>query len=101
MIEPLGNLVIVKPDLDKKMSEIIEVVENARNKLADTNTGYVHSWGEAAWLDPALGGEPQVEKGDHVMFAKYGGKNIKIEEDGKMVDYIVVNDKDILVKLEK
>lgn len=38
----------------------------------------------------------QVKKGDHVIFSKYAGTEVKVEEEG----YIIVSQKDIIAVVE-
>ena len=38
----------------------------------------------------------QVKKGDHVIFSKYAGTEVKVEEE----EYIIVSQKDIIAVVE-
>lgn len=98
MLEALGNRVIVKPDpIEEKIGEIY-VVRDERTAKSETNTGTIVDYGPAAWLDPAMGGKPWVEKGDHVVFAKYSGKFVVDPDDEQ--EYVVVNDDAIQARIE-
>jgi len=91
MIEPLGNRVIILPETVEEVSKggIILNLDERQEKAA-CSTGTIIDFGPSAWLDPALGGEPWVDKGDRVVFAKYSGKFITDPDDEK--EYVVVND---------
>jgi len=99
MIEALGHRVIIKPDPVETMSQggIVLALDERREK-SETSTGIVIDYGPAAWLDPAMGGEPWVEKGDHVVYAKYAGKFITDPDDN--VEYVVINDDAIQARIE-
>lgn len=99
-MEALGNRVIILPDPVEKESETgFILVTEAQEKLerTQTTTGTIIDFGPAAWLDPVMGGEPWVEKGDHVVYAKYSGKFFINPDDGK--EYVCVNDDAIQVRL--
>lgn len=99
-MEALGNRVIIKPDYAETKSKGGVIIELDEEKVKrETTTGIVVDYGPVAWLDPAMGGEPWVKRGDHVVYAKYAGKFITNPEDGK--EYFVVNDDAIQVRLEK
>jgi len=94
MLEALGNRVIIKPDPIEKVTSggiVIAQTENyMREERAATSTGVVVGFGEAAWLDPAMGGEPWVDVGDRVVFARYAGKFVTDPDDDE--EYVVIND---------
>lgn len=101
-MEALGNRVIIKPDDIEKTHSLgngkeLVLALNERVEKAETTTGTIIDFGPAAWLDPLMGGEPWVEIGDKVVYAKYAGKFITNPEDGE--EYVVVNDDAIQVKL--
>lgn len=97
-MEALGNRVIIKADEVEKMTESgILLALNERDEKASCTTGKIIDFGPSAWLDPIMGGEPWVKKGDRVVYAKYSGKFITNPDDGE--EYVVVNDDAIQVKL--
>lgn len=96
-MEALGNRVIVRPDPVQKKVGMIELVVDERKEKSECSTGTIVDYGPAAWLDPLMGGEPWVQKGDHVVYAKYAGKFITNPEDGE--EYVVVNDDAIQVRI--
>ena len=99
-LEPLGNRVIVLPDPVEEVSAggiILNLDE--RQERAACSTGTIVDFGPSAWLDPILGGEPWVDKGDRVVFAKYSGKFVTDPDDDK--EYVVVNDDAIQARIVK
>lgn len=103
MIEALGNRVIIKPDSIEEVTAggiVIAQTENyLREEKAATSTGTVVDFGEAAWLDPIMGGEPWVNIGDKVVFARYAGKYVTDPDDGD--EYVVINDDAIQARITK
>ncbi len=100
MNEVLGNRVLIKPDPIEQVSKGGIILNlNERQAKSETSSGTVIDYGPSAWLDPALGGTPWVEKGDRVIFAKYSGKYFTDPDDDE--EYIVINDDAIQVRIEK
>jgi len=101
MIEALGNRVIIKPDSIEEVTEggivIAQTPTYVREEKAATSTGVVVDYGEAAWLDPVMGGEPWVARGDRVVFARYAGKFVTDPEDNE--EYVVINDDAIQARI--
>jgi len=97
-MECLGNRVIILPDpveVESAGGIILTLDEKGERSL--TTTGTVVDFGPAAWLDPIMGGEPWVKKGDRVVYAKYSGKFFINPEDN--VEYVCVNDDAIQVRI--
>lgn len=103
--EALGNRVIIKPDTvanddGEEVSRggiITKTAKQVDDYRDQTTEGVIIDYGPAAWLDPIMGGEPWVERGDHVVYAKYSGKDFTV--DG--IDYVCVNDDAIQVRLKE
>ena len=101
MIEALGNRVIIKPDSIEEVTAggivIAQTETYRREEKAATSTGVVVDFGEAAWLDPIMGGEPWVEINDRVVYARYAGKHVIDPDDGE--EYVVINDDAIQARI--
>lgn len=98
--EALGNRVIILPDPVEEVSSsgiIVKTVKQASEYRDQTTTGVIVDYGEAAWLDPIMGGEPWVKRGDRVVYAKFSGKDFAVEG----IDYVCVNDDAIQVRLRE
>ena len=99
-MEVLGNRVVILPDEVETMSQggIITMTDAQIQGYRDqTTTGVVIDYGPAAWLDPIMGGEPWVNKGDRVVYAKHAGKLFKVPGDDK--EYVCVNDDALQVRI--
>lgn len=95
---PAGHRVLVKPDPIEKVSEggIIIQYEN-KNRVEEAQvTGTVVEVGPQAWKDFS-DGTPWAKNGDRVLFAKYGGYAIEIEEEY----HRIMNDEDITAIIEE
>lgn len=103
MLEALGNRVIIKPDAIEEVSEggivFAQTTQFVREEKASTSTGEVIGYGPAAWLDPIMGGEPWVEIGDHVVYARYSGKYVTDPDNNE--EYVVINDDAIQARISK
>ena len=98
MIVPLLHTVLIKPDEveTKTASGIVipDLVTEKERKAMEYGT--VVTVGPRAFID--YGRDPTILKGgDRVSFARYSGKVIKDTDD---VEYVLVNDIDILAKLD-
>lgn len=108
MIKPLGHRVLVKPmeiekakDLGngKKIYFADQSIDLAR---AGVDKGTVVAIGETAWQDERLGGKPWCRVGDKVIWARYAGKPVDMEDDSEQgyTTYHLVNDEDLLGREE-
>jgi len=86
-IKPLGNRIVVKPVKQENKTE-------AGIYLPDTASKDKPQQGEVIAVGPDFKG---VKKGDKIIFAKYGGTEIKIKED----EYLVLGEDDVLAVLEE
>lgn len=73
-LKVLGNRVLVRPDEAESTQGGIYLPESAKKK---PQFGIVVAVGEGRRLDNGSLVAPDVKEGDHVMFAKYGGTEIK------------------------
>lgn len=98
MIVPLLHTVVILPDAVETTTSsgivIPDMVTDKERKAVEFGT--VVTVGPRAFID--YGRDPTILKGgDRVSFARYSGKVIK-DSDG--VEYVLVNDIDILAKVE-
>lgn len=90
MLKPLGNRVIIEvsQEEEKTVGGIV-LPSSAKEK---SQTGVVIALGDGLTTDAGTKLEMTVKEGDHVLFEKYAGTEIKY--DGK--DYLVVKETDIV-----
>ena len=96
-IMPTGGHVLVLPDkVKEKTSGGIILPETIRDKeQAAATSGVIISIGASAWKD-LDDGTPWAEVGDRVSYARYAGVAMTGSDN---VDYVLINDNDILAKL--
>jgi len=96
-IIPTGGHVLVLPDkVKEKTSGGIFLPETIRDKeQAAATSGIVISIGPSAWKD-IDDGKPWANVGDRVSYARYAGVVMSGNDD---VDYVLINDNDILAIL--
>lgn len=92
-IMPIGTRILVKPDKEDEVSKGgIFIPLQARERMAaESVRGTVVEVGEFAWIELK---EKLVQKGDRVIFAKWGGLVVKDDDGGE--DYRLLNDEDVL-----
>ena len=95
-LQPLGDRVIVKPlsEEDNKTPSGIYIPDTAKEKPQE---GEVVAVGPGEPNDNGEKIKPDVEKGDKVVYSKYGGTEIKVEG----IEYLVLSSRDILAKVSK
>ena len=93
-IRPLGDRVVVRPDSkeEKTMSGII-IPDTAKEK---PQQGTVTAVGSGRLLDNGKRSEMELHEGDHVLFPKYGGTEIILDDEISLV----LRESDILAVLE-
>jgi chaperonin GroES len=90
MIKPLGDRVVVKPlEAEEKTRGGILLPDSAKEKPQE---GKVVAVGSGRILDNGQKIPLEVKVGDVVLFARYGGQEVKIEAD----EYLILSEKDIL-----
>jgi len=88
--KPLGDRVIVEPEAGEQTTKSgIVIPDTAREK---PQTGKVVAVGSGRVTDEGKTLPVHVKEGDIVIFAKYGGTEIKA--DGK--DFLIIRENDIL-----
>jgi len=85
-IRPLGERVVVKPEEEEEKTK-------GGIYLPDTASKEKPQKGKVIAVGPDFKG---VKKGDKVIFAKYGGTEIKMDEE----DYLVLGKDDVLAVIE-
>jgi chaperonin GroES len=93
---PLGDRVILKriEELESKTAGGILLPDTAKEKPQECEVVAV---GPGKLDDKGNRVPPDVKKGDKVIIAKWGGTEVKVKGD----DYVIVNEDDIMAKLEK
>ena len=90
MLKPLGDRVVVKVvEAEEKTKGGIILPDTAKDRPQE---GEVVAVGSGRVLDNGQRVALEVKVGDLVVFSKYGGTEVKIEED----EYLVVRENDIL-----
>ncbi|MBI4296675.1 MAG: co-chaperone GroES [Chloroflexi bacterium] len=91
-LEPLGDRIVVKPtEKEEKTKSGIILPDTAKEKPQE---GEVVAVGKGRVTDDGKRVAPDVKVGDVVIYAKYGGTEVKI--DGE--DLIILRESDILAK---
>jgi chaperonin GroES len=89
MLKPLGDKVIVKPKPEEeKTAGGIYVPDTAKKKSTE---GEVIAVGRGKTVDGKLIA-PEVKKGDVVIYSKYGGTEVTIDD----VTYVILDEDSIL-----
>jgi chaperonin GroES len=93
-IRPLGEKVLIKRmEAEEKTRGGILLPDNAKEK---PQRGTVLSVGDGKMLDDGTRGTFQVKAGDKVLFASYGGTEIKVGGE----NYLLMDESDILAILD-
>ena len=95
-LQPLGDRVVVKPlsEEDSKTPSGIYIPDTAKEKPQE---GEVVAVGPGEPNDNGEKIKPDLEKGDKVVYSKYGGTEIKVEG----IEYLILSSRDILAKVSK
>ena len=89
-IQPLGDRVLVKPlEKEEKTKGGIVLPDTAKEKPQD---GEVVAVGNGQVLEDGKTIPLQVKKGDKILFGKYSGSEVKVEEE----EYMIMKEEDIL-----
>jgi chaperonin GroES len=89
-IRPVGDRVVVKPAAKEEVTTSGMVFpDTAKEKPQE---GTVIAVGSGRWLENGDRATLQVQEGDRVLFAKYGGTAVKL--DGR--EYLVTKESDLL-----
>ena len=93
---PLGDRVVLKriEETESKTAGGILLPDTAKEKPQECEVVAV---GPGKLDDKGKRVPPDVKKGDKVIIAKWGGTEVKVKGE----DYVIVNEDDIMAKLEK
>jgi chaperonin GroES len=94
-LKPLGDRLIVKPiDEEETTASGIVLPDTAKEK---PQKGTVVAAGEGRWDEEGEKRIPlDVSEGDEVLYSKYGGTEITVEDD----ELLVLRESDVLAKVE-
>jgi chaperonin GroES len=93
-IRPLGDRVVVKPDSKEETTRSgIIIPETAKEK---PQQGTVIAVGSGRLLDNGARAVTELHEGDHVLFARYGGTEIILNDE----TYLVLRENDVLANLD-
>ena len=93
MIKPLGDRVVILPaEADTKTKSGIVIPDTSKEK---PQKGKVVAVGSGKLLDNGQRSVMEVKEGDNVIFNKYSGTEVKVDD----VDYLVIRESDILAIL--
>jgi chaperonin GroES len=93
-VKPLGDRVLVKPLEEKEIKKGgIIIPDTAKEKPQE---GKIIALGTGKTDEDGKKIPFEVKKGDRVMYSKYGGTEIKIDDE----DYLILREDDILGVIE-
>ncbi|MDR1194385.1 MAG: co-chaperone GroES [Peptococcaceae bacterium] len=88
-IKPLGDKLVVKPiSAEEKTAGGIVLPDTAKEK---PQKGEVLAVGSGRILDNGARVPMEVKEGDKVLYSKYGGTEIKIDDE----DVLILNERDV------
>ena len=89
-LKPLGDRVVIQPSTREEMTKSgIVLPDTAKEKPQE---GTVLAVGPGRILDDGKREQIDVKKGDKVLFAKYAGSDVKLDDQ----DHIILSENDIL-----
>ena len=95
MLKPLADHIIVEAIVkEEKTSSGIYLPDTAAKEKPQT--GKVIAVGKGKVLENGTRVEPEVKVGEVVVFAKYSGTEVKVDEK----EYLILSERDILAVLE-
>lgn len=92
--KPLGDRVLLEPLEEEQTKSGIILPDSAKEKPQE---GMILAVGPGRLLDTGERIPPEVKEGDKVMFQKYAGTEVKINDDA----YLILSEKDILAIVEE
>ncbi|MBC7545697.1 MAG: co-chaperone GroES [Candidatus Sericytochromatia bacterium] len=95
LLRPLGERVVVKlVQAEEKTRGGIMLPDTAKEKPQEAE---VLAVGPGKLLDSGARSPIELKAGDHILFAKYSGTEVKLEGE----EYLVIAEKDILAVIER
>lgn len=92
-LQPLGDRIVVKPTKrDEVTKSGIVLPDTAKEKPQE---GEVVAVGPGKLTDDGKRLEMEIKKGDKILYAKYGGMEIKIDDE----ELLILRESDVLAKL--
>jgi chaperonin GroES len=93
-LSPLGDRLVIKPVVQEEvLASGIVIPDTAKEK---PQQGEILAAGPGRLDDDGKRVPMEVKVGDRVLYAKYSGQEIKIDQE----EYIVLSEKDVLCKVE-
>jgi chaperonin GroES len=93
-LRPLGDKVVVRPTQREETTKSgIVLPDTAKEKPQE---GVVVAVGTGRVTDEGDRIKPEVKEGEKVLYAKYAGTEVKLEDE----EYLILSEKDILAVLE-
>ncbi len=94
-LRPLGDRVVIKPiEREERTKSGIVLPDTAKEKPQE---GLIEAVGNGRFIETTGKREPlDVKVGDRVVYAKYAGSEIKVDE----TDYLILSEKDILAVVQ-
>ncbi|HHT71444.1 MAG: co-chaperone GroES [bacterium] len=95
MLKPLGDRVVVKTiTAEERTKGGIVLPDTAKEKPQE---GEIIAVGPGRVLDNGERLAPEVKVGDRVIYAKYGGTEVKFDDE----EYLILRESDVLAIVEK
>ncbi|MDD2716024.1 MAG: co-chaperone GroES [Candidatus Wallbacteria bacterium] len=95
-LKPLANRVVVKPMKQEEVTKSGIVLPDTASKERPQE-GKVVAVGPGKLLESGKREPLEVKENDKIIFSKYAGTEIKIQEE----DYLILTDSDILAIIDK
>ena len=93
-LTPLGDKVVIRPTQREETTRSgIVLPDTAKEKPQE---GVIVAVGTGRVLDNGDRAKPEVKEGQKVLYAKYAGTEVKLEDE----EYLILSEKDILAILE-
>lgn len=94
IMRPLGDRILVQPDTKEEVTRSgLVLPDTAKEKPME---GTVISVGPGRVLDSGERLPMEVKKGQKILFAKYAGTEVKLDNE----EYLVISEKDVLAIVE-